>query len=252
MVSIIIPVYNAEKYVKMAIASVLAQTFTDWELILSDDCSTDRSLNIIEELIEQIPVDTRKKIHVIRNDKNSGPAKTRNVGLAAARGRYLAYLDADDIWNQDKLAKQLAFMQEKEAAFSYTAYEFGDETGKGTGSVVKVLPLLTYRKALSRTIISTSTAMFDLERLDRDLLEMPCISSEDTATWWRILRHGYPAHGMNEVMTVYRRYHGSLSADKKEAIKRIWYLYRQREHLSLIHSIACFISWAVRATWRRL
>ncbi|MCL2254692.1 MAG: glycosyltransferase family 2 protein, partial [Lachnospiraceae bacterium] len=138
------------------------------------------------------------------------------------------------------------------AAFTFTAYEFGDNFANGTGKIVSVPLTLTYRKALSRTIIFTSTTLFDLNKIDKDYLKMPNVVSEDTATWWKILRNGYTAYGMNVVTTIYRRPAGSLSSNKIKAIKRIWYLYRKVEKLSIFSSTYNFLFWAVRATKRRL
>jgi len=169
-----------------------------------------------------------------------------------ATGRYLAFLDADDIWMRNKLTEELAFLQEKKAAFVFTSYEFGDEQGIGTGKIVEVPDVLTYKKALSRTVIFTSTTLFDLEILGKELVKMPDVPSEDSATWWKILRNGHVAYGYSKVTTIYRRPPHSLSSDKGKAIKRIWYLYRHVENLPLITSMICFVGWAFRATLRRL
>ena len=252
MVTIVVPVYNAARYITATIESVLAQTYDDWELILVDDASDDESLAIIEGIVRTLPEERRRRIRVIRQEQNSGPARARNTGLAAATGRYLAFLDADDVWTADKLEKQRRFAAEKGAAFNFTAYEFGDENAIGQGRVVAVPPTLTYREALSRTVISTITVMFDLEQIDKSLLEMPEIKSEDTATWWRVLRHGHVAHGLNEVTAIYRRLSGTLSANKLEAVRRIWQLYRREAGLSIGRSICFFVPWAFRATLRRL
>ncbi|MCL2717347.1 MAG: glycosyltransferase family 2 protein [Lachnospiraceae bacterium] len=252
MVSIIVPVFNAEKYIIATVKMVLAQTFTDWELILVDDCSTDESIRRINEFLAKIPVEEQDKVHIIRMDKNSGAARARNAGLEKARGQYLAFLDSDDIWLADKLEKQLDFINKTKAAFTCTAYEFGDKEAQGTGKIVSVPPVLTYRKALSRTTIFTSTTLFDLTKIDKKLLKMPDVKSEDTATWWQILRNGYTAYGLNEVTTIYRRPPNSLSANKLAAVKRIWYLYRNVEKLTFLDSVYNFALWAIRATLRRI
>lgn len=248
-ISIVVPVYNAENYIEQTITMVRKQTFTDWELILVEDCSPDHSRDILRKITETLS-DTR--IRVIYKEKNEGAARARNTGLEAVTGRYLAFLDADDIWKENKLSEELAFLKEKDAAFVFTAYEFGDEQGVGTGKIVKVPETLTYRQALSRTVIFTSTTMFDLEKLDRSLIKMPEVPSEDSATWWQILRAGYTAYGYPHVTAIYRRPPKSLSSDKGKAIKRIWYLYRKVEKLSFVTSVLCFIGWAFRATLRRL
>ena len=248
-ISIVVPVYNAEKYIEQTISMVQKQTYTDWELILVEDCSKDESRKVLKSL-ETCLQDSR--IRVIYKEKNEGAARARNTGTMAATGEYLAFLDADDIWKETKLEKELAFMKQKDAAFVFTSYEFGDEEGNGTGKFVNVPDTLNYKQALSRTVIFTSTTLFDLKKLDKALVMMPIVPSEDSATWWQILRNGYTAYGFPEVTTIYRRPPKSLSSNKGKAIQRIWYLYRKVERLSLPVSIFCFIGWAVRATLRRL
>jgi teichuronic acid biosynthesis glycosyltransferase TuaG len=252
MVSIVIPVYNAEKYIAETIKSVLAQTYSDWELILVDDGSTDETIARITDVLLVVPDKVREHIYVIHKEQNEGAAAARNTGLHKAKGRYLAFLDGDDLWLADKLEKQLAFMEKTGAAFSFTGYEFGDEKAVSTGRAVHVPPTLNYREALSRTVISTITVLFDMTVISKELLEMPPIKSEDTATWWRILRSGHTAYGLDEVTAIYRRYPHSLSADKLEAIRRIWNLYRRQEGLGLPYSLWNLAFWAVRAAWRRI
>ena len=172
--------------------------------------------------------------------------------MALAQGRYLAYLDADDLWAAAKLEKELAFLTEKQAAFAFTGYEFGDCNGLGNGKIVHVPETLTYKKALSRTVIFTTTVLFDLQKISRDLVCMPQVKSEDTATWWKILRSGYTAYGLDENLAVYRRPAQSLSSNKLEAIRRIWHLYRGQEGLSLFTSLYHFCFWALRAVARRV
>lgn len=246
LVSIVVPVYNAADYIKETIESVKSQTFESWELILVDDCSTDNSVLVIEEFLDD------ERIRLIKNSRNLRAALSRNKGIEAAKGRYLAFIDADDIWKKEKLEKQLEFMREKDVAFSFTAYEFGDEKAVGTGKIVKVPEVLSYKKALSRTVIFTSTVMFDLRKINIETVMMPNVPSEDTATWWKILRSGFDAYGINEVMTVYRRPASSLSSNKGVAIRRIWNLYRNVEHLNFPVSAISFIGWAFRATLRRI
>lgn len=255
-ISIIVPVYNAGGYIEETIRMVEAQTFSDWELILVDDCSTDNSRQIIQDYLA-LRADQKNAIRLIEKDKNQGAAMARNTGVDAAGGRYIAFLDADDVWMPEKLERELFFMRQKQAAFVFTAYEFGDGQAKGTGRIVHAPQMLSYRQALSRTVIFTSTVLLDTYRLcagtgGREILHMPCFGSEDTALWWKILRNGFDAHGLDEVLAIYRRPAKSLSSNKWTAIKRIWYLYRKQEGLSLARSMWNFVFWAFRATLRRI
>lgn len=264
MVSIIVPVYMAGGYIAETIEMVRRQTYKDWELILVDDASPDNSAEIIQEIIQEAASQklsgenpetdrfSKERIHLIKKEKNEGAAKARNTGIEHAEGRYIAFLDADDVWKPDKLEKELAFIKDRQAEFVFTAYEFGDEDARGLGKIVYVPERLTYRKALSRTVIFTSTVMFDMSKLTKELIRMPEVESEDTATWWKILRAGYVAYGLNEALVIYRRPKKSLSSNKFKAMKRIWNLYRKEERLTVPVSAFCFCLWAMRATLRRI
>ena len=291
LVSIIVPVYRAAAYIAETIAMVEAQTWQDWELILVDDCSPDNSAEVIRntlrkqagwdnaarqscegvqaevlmdadgqaEVLTAAGVRTEmftgaggQPVMLLQKQKNEGAARARNTGLDMALGRYIAFLDADDVWYPEKLEREMRFMRQKEAGFVFTAYEFGDSQARPTGRVVHVPERLTYRQALSRTVIFTTTVLFDRKRIPDRLLRMPAVASEDTATWWQILREGYTAWGLNEVLAVYRRPAKSLSSNKAEAVRRIWNLYRRQEKLSVAASAGYFIMWAYRATKRRI
>ena len=248
MVSIIVPVYNAVKYIETTIDMVSRQTYKDWELILVDDASTDGSADLIEKLVSS----QGKRVRLIRKNVNEGAAAARNTGIDASAGRYIAFLDADDVWMPDKLQKQIAFMEKTGAAFSFHSYEFGDDKANPTGKIVRAPKTLSFRQALSRTVIFTTTVMFDTEKIDMEIIYMPQVPSEDTATWWRILKSGYVAYGLDENLAIYRRPARSLSSNKFIAIQRIWFLYRNIADLSVIQSVFYFVGWAVRATLRRL
>ena len=254
MISIIVPVYNAGNYISKTIENVTAQTYTDWELLLVDDCSKDKSCEIIEEEIRRFEKsgNEKDKIRLLKQKENAGAANARNRGIDESRGRYIAFLDADDVWHPEKLEKELNFMQEKDAGFVFTAYEFGDADARPTGRIVHVPETLTFKEALSRTVIFTSTVLFDKEKIPLDLLHMPVIASEDTACWWRILKSGITAYGLEEALVIYRRPASSLSSNKYEAIKRIWGLYREIAGLNVLQSAWYFTGWAFRATARRL
>ncbi|MBO4889908.1 MAG: glycosyltransferase family 2 protein [Lachnospiraceae bacterium] len=245
-VSIVVPVYNARECIADTIMCVINQSYTDWELILVNDSSTDGTEKVIEPFL------TDGRIRLIPNSKQKGAAGARNTGIETANGRYIAFIDADDLWTKDKLARQVAFMRDKDAAFSFTGYEFADEKGQGLGTIVRVPDTITYKEALKNTTIFTSTVMFDTDKLSKDDIHMPYVKSEDTATWWKVLRITGRAYGIDESLTLYRRSGGTLSSNKLEAIRRIWNLYRRTEHLNIFYSIYCFCHWAVRAVYRRV
>lgn len=246
-VSIIVPVYNAREFLEETIATVQAQIETDWELLLVDDCSTDGSRQLIERCAE-----ADGRIKPVFQQENHGAAAARNRGVEEAQGRYIAFLDADDLWKPERLSAELAFMQEKNVGFVFSGYEFADEKGIGTGKIVKVPQTLNYRQALKNTTIFTSTVLFDTEKIPKELIKMPLVKSEDTAAWWNILRHGHMAYGLDENLVLYRRSVGTLSSNKLEAIRRIWYLYRKVENLGLVYSLYNFVFYAIRAVLRRV
>lgn len=249
LVSIIVPVYNVRKYIAATIESVVAQTYINWELLLIENGSTDGTREFVEQYLKDHP-DKRIKYYLM--GKNVGAAAARNYGMDISEGRFVTYLDSDDLWRPEKLEHQVIFMMEKQAAFSFTGYEFADETGKGTGKVVKVPADINYRQALQNTTIFTSTVMFDTGKISKNELHMPLVKSEDTALWWRILRGGVPAYGLQENLVLYRRISNSLSSNKIEALRRIWNLYRKEEKLSIPFSAYNFCLWAWRAVKRRV
>lgn len=245
LISIVVPVYNAAKCITDTVQSVRSQTLRNWELILVDDGSTDRSVEIMRAFAND-------NIKLICLEGSKSAALARNRGIREASGRYLAFLDADDLWSPDKLEKQIKFMRGQGAAFSFTGYEFADEQGIGVQKIVSVPAKLNYRAALKNTTIFTSTVMFDLSKIAKEDILMPNVASEDTATWWKILKKGYTAYGLDEALTLYRRGSGTLSSNKIIAVKRIWNLYRNVEHLSIPRSCYCFCFYAVRAVLRRI
>lgn len=239
------PTFNSANFVSDAVQSILDQTYKNWELIVVDDHSTDNTTKILRKFDSE-------KIRVITCKKNGGAAKARNRGIREAKGAFLCFIDADDLWEPDKISRQLAFMAKKNAAFSFASYAFADANGIPNGKIVNVPATITYRQALKNTTIWTSTVMFDMRKLSKKDVEMPDVKSEDTATWWRVLKKVGKAYGMPDVMAIYRRSEKTLSSNKLVAIKRIWYLYRKSEGLDVVRSSANFMGWAFNAVRRRV
>lgn len=248
LVSIIMPSYNSEQYIAEAIASVQAQTFTDWELLVADDCSTDSTREIVSGISEN---DSR--VHLLLLTENGGAAKARNYALSQARGRYIAYLDSDDLWYPEKLDRQLIFMEKEGIDFSCCSYDVIDKKSMYMGRTVHMLPKCDYKGFLLNNLIQTVGVMIDLRRVNKDLLYMPSLRRcEDAATWLQLLKAGHNCYGINDVMCSYRRVEGSLSSGKIDGARSIWFLYRKVEKLNLYFSVICFLRYAVLAVWKRI
>ncbi len=245
-IDIIMPVYNCEKYVQEAIESVKKQTYQNWRLIIIEDASNDNTLGKIQEIIKDI----KEKVFLIKNTKNKGVAVSRNLGIEKSTNKYIAFLDSDDIWEAEKLEKQIKFMNENKYAFTYTLYKY---LKNGKEKTVKIFPKsLSYKQALKNTFILTSTVMINTEKIDRKLIEMPKLESEDTATWWKILKDGNIAYGLKENLLTYRITPNGLSSNKIKNLKRTWNLYRRQENLNIIHSIYYFINYMLNAITKRM
>lgn len=243
LVSVIVPCYNMERFITDTINSVINQTFADWELLITDDASTDETVKLIQSLAEN-----DNRIHVSINPEHSGIATSRNCCIQNAKGRFLAFLDADDLWHPDKLQRQLQFMQEHEVAFCYSAYELIDESGKPLGKTIKTAGDLTYKAFLHNTIIGCSTVMIDTEKVGAVVVP-DFRTSEDTATWLNLLRQGFKAYAVEETLTSYRIRNHSASSNKMKAATDLWRVYRRQEKLPLpkaIYSFSCYVFNAIK------
>ncbi|HEM3725309.1 TPA: glycosyltransferase family 2 protein [Streptococcus suis] len=248
LVSVIIPMYNAAQFIQETIQSVLAQTYQAFEILVVDDQSIDNSMAIVQSLM-----DKDNRITLLQNKVNAGVAVARNAGVAKARGRFISFLDADDLWLPDKLETQVKFMLENAYAFTFTSYQFANEKGVAIKSPIHVPGRLTYKEALRKHTIWTSTVMLDLEQLTKQQIEMPDVRrGQDTATWWKILKVTDYAYSIDEVLSLYRRTSDSLSANKFAAIRRTWNLFRNVEGLSFWETILPFCGYAYNAIKRRI
>lgn len=236
LVSVITPVYNSEKYIADAVNSVLAQTYANWEMIIADDCSTDNTREVIKRFADP-------RIRYIRLEENSGGAVARNVALDAAKGKIIAFLDADDIWKHDKLEKQLKFMLENNIGFSFTAYEI---LGEKKNKIIKVPSSLNYSQFMKNTIIGTLTVMINRDIVG-DVRLVNIRKDHDSMTWAKILREGHLAYGLNESLAYYRKVEGSISHNKFKAAKNHWNNCRNIEKLPLLKCSYYFFFYAINA-----
>ena len=214
-VSIILPVYNSEKYIKNTINSVLNQTYKDWELIIIDDASTDNSLKIINEF----KIDS---FRIIKNEMNLGAALSRNKGIKKANGRYIAFIDSDDLWNEDKLEKQIGFMKEQDLAISFSSYYRINESGNIIGKVEAPVSV-NFEYILKNVVMQVSTVIIDTYKIKKDLILMPNLKTcEDVAMYLNILKTGINALGYQECLTKYMVRKKSLSSNKVLNTMRLW------------------------------
>lgn len=237
LVSVIIPVYNAEKYIEETLNSIYAQTYKDFEIILVDDCSKDNSAAIIKNHMVLHP-----EIVYHLQERNMGAAAARNTALSIAKGRFVAFLDSDDIWKEDKLERQLRLLCEKNGAFAFTAIEMIDDDGKLVKKKRKVKEKVTYKFLLHNTMIPTSSVVVDRGKLGDFTMPLRR-SGQDYATWLKLLRGGTIAYGINEALVQYRVGHKSLSSNKFKSIKQVWEIQTQDEHInkfSAFFNVICF------------
>ena len=247
LVSIITPVYNCEKLIEETINSVISQSYSNWEMILVDDCSLDKSFTVIQKYMKK---DDRIKYFKLK--ENSGAAIARNKTLKESKGRFIAYLDADDKWSKNKLEKQVNYMLENNYAFTCTDYEKIDEKGNSL-KIVKIPKRVDYNLFLRNTIIQTVGVMVDTNITGKDLLIMPNIRRrQDAATWCQLLKNGYDCYEVPEVLSYYRVVSNSLSSNKFKAVKMNWYWYRKIEKLSFFMACYCFIGYALNAIKKRI
>lgn len=238
LVSVIVPVYNAENYMKETIDSILAQTYENIEIICIDDMSKDNSRDILEEYSSKY-----ENIRTILLEKNGGVANARNVGISKAKGRFIAFLDSDDIWLPEKIEKQVGFMLENKYEFTFTGYRFMDAESKLLNTVVNAKKVLDYNTLLKHNAISCLTVVIDRKYVQD--IYMPAIHHEDYAAWLRILKQGHKAYGLNEMLAYYRTRQNSLSGNKLKAAGWTWNILRNEEKLGLFRSVYCFCNYAI-------
>lgn len=244
LVSIIMPTYNCGAFIAETIRSVQAQTYSQWEIVIVDDCSTDDTKAVVDEFMKD---DDRIKYHCL--EENSGAAVARTRAMALAEGEYMAFLDSDDLWMPDKLEKQLAFMQENGYAFSCTAYEQIDEESNSLGRVIKTVKRTDYNRLLLDCPVGNSSVMYSVAAMGK--FEVPNIRKRnDDALWLQMLKKEKYIYGMPEVLMRYRIRKNSISSNKLKVVKYHWILYREIEHLNVFRSAFHIFWWCVLKVFR--
>lgn len=245
LVSIITPVYNAVLFLDETLKSVLAQSYSNWELILIDDASTDQSFAQMQNWANKEP-----RIKVLQQPENLGVAAARNVGLQKAVGKYIAFLDSDDCWDRDKLEVQVNFMEIQKIALSHTAYRKIDSRGMVITPRIKVDQHVNYVQLLKHNQIGFLTAMYNQEQIGKVFFKS--IGHEDFAFWLQILKSGQISYGIDSVLASYRVHPNSISHHKLKAASFTWTIYRQVEKFSYLQSLYYFIHYAFRAGFKFL
>jgi len=220
-ISVVMPAYNAEATIGEAISSVLNQTYDNFELIVIDDCSKDRTTYIISEFAEK-----DHRICFLRNEKNSGVAFTRNRGVAAAKGTWIAFLDSDDMWREDKLEKQVQLVkQNSDAILTYTSSAFILSDGKKSSYILHAEEKTTYRTLLRKNLISCSSVLVRSDIMKG--IKMPHDKMhEDYYVWLSILKQYPYALGIDEPLLIYRISNNSKSSNRVKSAKMLFHSYR--------------------------
>lgn len=241
LVSVIMPVHNAEKYLDESIGSVLRQTYPHWELLIVDDCSTDKSPAIIAGYATQ---DSRIRCYQTSSPSGS-PCVPRNRGIEAAKGRFIAFLDSDDCWLPTKLEEQLPLFEMPDVGIVYSDYEKMTEKGERNQRVVKSPMCVDYRQLLLGNVIGCLTAVYDTAKVGKVYFENH--SHEDYILWLSILKQGYVARNSGKVSACYRVREHSVSSNKWKALSWQWDIYRNVEKIGFLKAAYCFVHYAYKA-----
>lgn len=230
LISIITPSYNSSEYISQMIESILGQTYSNWELLITDDYSTDNTCDIIHEYMQK-----DKRIKLYRLTTNSGAGYARNESIKNASGKYIAFCDSDDLWKPDKLKKQLDFMLSNNYYFTFTSYDVVNEEGNQIG-FIKAKNQLTYATLLRGNEIGCLTCMYDLKYLGK--IYFPIIRKrQDWGLWLSIIKKCSRAYGLDESLAIYRKRKKSISSNKLEMLKYNFRLYNEVENFSKIKSL---------------
>ncbi len=240
LVSVISPMFNARDTVRATIESVIAQSYEDWELIIADDCSTDNGADIVKEYMDKEP-----RIRCFKMPENAGAAAARNAALDKARGRYIAFLDCDDIWDSEKLKTSIGFMKNKDAGLVYHSCDLIDMEGDPTGKVRHVPESADYKSLLKSNFIPCLTAVLDREKTGD--IRMPLIRHEDYALWLELAKKDVKMAGFDKVLAHYRVGGKTLSSNKFKALSWRWKIYREYLHLGIFKSGYYFMWYAFSA-----
>ena len=238
-ITIILPVYNGERYLNRTVASVLQQTMPDFELIAIDDCSTDQSLQILQNWAQR-----DNRIQIAANEQNMGVADARNKGITMAKGEYICFIDSDDTWHSDKLEHQMNFMKQSGCDFSCTAYDMVDDEGKFMKNRFINKQQIVLEDLLKENYICCSTVMLKAE-LAKQYSMNGSYAHEDYVYWLDLLQNGANGMVLDETLVQYRVAQSGRSANKGKAAQGRWQIYRKHLHYGVVKSARYFMHYAI-------
>lgn len=242
LVSIITPAYNAQNTIEEMIQSIINQTYEKWELLIVDDCSIDDTYKIVKKYDDD-------RIRLFKHEKNQGAAQAWNTAFKHMKGRYVAFIDADDTWTENKLEVQLNFMKNNQYEFTYTSYDWIDSDGNSMNKIIKAPKYHTYKSFLKNTNMGNSTVIMDRKYIT--IRPIPNVKMNwDGALRFPILKEGYKAYGLDIVCTHYRVSNNSASSNKIKAAKGLWSLYKNILHIPIIPRFYYFFCYALNSIKR--
>lgn len=251
LVSIITPNYNGAKFLAGTIESVRAQSFTNWEMLVVDDGSSDNSVSIVEDFSRRDP--RIRPLKTTFKKVARGPGAARNTGIDQAKGRYIAFLDSDDKWRKDKLEEQIQFMSAKSAAFSFAWYDVINERDEIIGEKRFSRSEVTYGELLKDCPIGCLTAIYDTQLIGKQFIHLdPLDRFADYSLWLKILKQTPKGYCLHKPVAEYRLVSGSISANKIQAAKHQWDILTHVEKLGLVRAIYYFGWYAFKGVFSKL
>lgn len=240
LVSIITPTFNSAKFIAETIRSVQAQTYSHWEMLIVDDCSTDATPAIVAAIAK-----TDDRIRFFPQSTNGGPAKARNIGIEQAKGDFMTFLDADDLWFEDFIQNSIGTIERTGIPFVFSSYRRSNEALEFVHSDFIVPEKVTYTDILKSNSISCLTAFVAVKILGKKFMP-PIRKRQDMGLWLQYLKEIPYAHGITAPKAIYRMRENSLSRNKKNLIKYQWQFYREVENLNVFASAYYMLHWMYR------
>lgn len=248
LVSIVTASYNSEKTIAETIRSVIRQNYGNWEMIIVDDGSTDRSVGLIENIIK-----SEGRVRLIKNSENMGTARSRNRGLEEAGGKYITFIDSDDIWLEHFLSSTISLMEKEHYPFVFSSYQRISEDGKKSYGNFIVPDKVDYSMLLRTNYIPCLTAVYNSEVLGKRYFNTSIPTFEDYLYWLNILEEGYTAHGQKEVLAQYRVRKGSVSRNKRAGCKHIWAIHKKIKKIPFcrrVYLIICYMLYGIKKNYQ--